>query len=736
MKGHKPVDYQQIGKKETDIKGKFIKSIFHNNEGFVIGVFRRTDGVEFIAKGTIIPFTVKQPMVLTGVWENHSKYGEQLRITNYTASMPEEKDAVLAFLSSGMIPGIGKATAKKLMNYLGSDVIKIIQENPRQLNNVPGIGKKTAAKIINGLRDSKEEQEIMLFLMGNGITANTASKIYRKFGGETVEKIKDNPYSLATVNGVGFPTADTIAQNMGCEKTDERRLKVGIEYFLRKFCYDNGHVFSTKKQLLAICSYNLDVAEKNLETILAKLVISGKLVQDDQIIYLKGFYDTESAIAHTVTQTNSKMYNYEHFYTSIVQVEQESDITLTPQQREAIWTALNAKLSVMTGGPGVGKTLTIRFLLRMLQDYGKKPICAAPTGRAAKRINELTGFPAYTIHRLLGLQVSDDEEKNDDFSTVGRPLPEFMKSNIVIIDEASMIDMGLMKSVLDYLGNRQLVLVGDVDQLPSVGPGKIFKDIIDSGVAETVVLDEVFRQARESKIIQSALAINRGEVPNLHCDGNFVFKGVNRDNEAIAELIDYLKNGVVELGFDPLRDVQILSPMKKGTCGINNLNSVIQEVLNPCYSPDEQIFLPSGVKYRMNDKVMQIVNNYNKGVYNGEWGFITSINFTTKTLMVDYQDKFVEYEFSEIGELTHAFAQTIHKVQGSEFSCVVMLLMDSHRNMLQRNLFYTGVTRASEYIYIIGTETAVQKSVDNNVPIHRNTRLKERIIVNKAQVKK
>ena len=718
-----------VGKKDK-INGKFVRCIYKNNEGFIIGVFEKKETKEeIIVKGTVIPFNLKQPMTIEGIWEKHNKYGEQLKIETYMVAKPEDKEAITAYLSSGIIKGIGKKTAEKIIAYFGDKSLDVITNTPEKLLNVPKIGEKTIKAITEGIKNHQEEQEIMLFLMGHGISALKASRIYKTFQKDTVKKVQNNPYCLTEIQGIGFPMADSIAKSMGWEKEHPRRLEAGILYFLAKNCYESGHAYLTKKQLLNLCEFNLEVHKNKIEETMTNLCIKDKIVDDKNDIYLKNLYDTEVAIAHAVCQEKVNLYHYENFYTTILKIEKESDITLNPQQRNAIWTALNSKMSVITGSPGVGKTLTIKFLLKMLKDYGKKPVCAAPTGRAAKRITELTGFPAFTIHRLLGLRISEkDDDEEDSVIIDAYPTEEYKRSNVLIIDEASMIDMPLMKSVLDNLGERQLLLVGDVDQLPSVGPGKIFKDIIDSGVADVVILNEVFRQARESGIIQNALRINKGQMPILTGANNFEFRDIKKNKEVVDFIINFMKTDAEVMGYDVLKDVQVLTPMKKGECGVFELNQLIQEKINPCHNPDEQLFLKSGIVYRKGDKVMQIVNNYEKGVYNGEWGFILDINFISKTLSVDFQDKIVDYDFGEIGDLTHAFVCTIHKSQGSEYKCVIMPIVKSHHIMLQRNLLYTGVTRASDMIYIIGQPEAIERCVQNNSPIFRNTKLKERII--------
>lgn len=718
--------------------GKFIRCIYKNNEGFVIAVFFDEDkGEELIAKGTVIPFVLQQPMEIKGVLENHSRYGEQLRIDSYQTIQPKDKDAIFAYLSSGMIKGVGKKTAEAIVAHFGEASLDIIMNSPDKLLDIPKIGKKTVKTISEGLKDHQDEQEIMLFLMGHGISSLKASRIYKTFGRDTVGKIQQNPYCLADIQGISFPMADAIAKSLGWEEDNPKRLEAGFLYFLTKNCYESGHAYLPKKQIIQVCTFSLEVEEELIEKTLVDLVIKDRIVNDNNSIYLRHLYDTEMAIASAVCQENSNLYHYENFYTTILHIEKESNIELTAQQRNAIWTALNAKISVITGSPGVGKTLTIKFLLRMLKDYGKKPVCAAPTGRAAKRITELTGFPAYTIHRLLGLRISDkDDEEENSIIIDAFPTEEYKRSDVLIIDEASMIDMPLMKSVLDNLGDRQLLLVGDVDQLPSVGPGKIFKDIIDSQVADIVVLNEVFRQAHESGIVQNALKINKGEMPSLEGANNFEFQGLKNDSEAVDFIVNFLQNDAYVMGYDALKDVQILTPMKRGKCGVHELNSLIQEKINPVWNPNEQLLLKNGVKYRKGDKVMQTVNNYEKEVFNGEWGFILDIDFPNKTLTIDFQDKIIDYDFSEIGEITHAYAITIHKSQGSEFKCVILPMTKSHYVMLQRNLLYTGVTRASDMLYLIGQKQAIKMAVENNKPIQRNTKLKERIIAAKKSCKK
>ena len=557
----------------------------------------------------------------------------------------------------------------------------------------------------------------MLFLQGYGVSTAYAAKIYRQYGKESIETVKGNPYKLADdIWGIGFKTADGIASKMGYEKNDLRRCKSGLSYTLNQLS-DDGHVYAIEEQLVESAIKLLEADEEPIRQAMSEMLSSEELKQEKDAIYLPPFYFSEVGTARKILGLLNQGEVKKNVSLDINAIQQSSGIVYDDVQIAAIQQAVDAKVMVLTGGPGTGKTTTTQGIIAAFKTMGMRILLAAPTGRAAKRMSEATGMEAKTIHRLLEYNPADGYKRNDE-----NPL----EGDALIVDECSMVDIMLMYNLMKAIPTHmRLVLVGDIDQLPSVGAGNVLRDIIDSERVPVIRLTRIFRQAQTSRIVMNAHAINKGIFPNISNgkDTDFFFIRLDDPEKVAKEIVNLVQNRLPKAYHQPFSNIQVLTPMQRGVVGAANLNNLLQNALNN----STQSLSRSGYVFKKGDRVMQIRNNYDKDVFNGDIGFVTSINQEDRTLLVDFDNHIVEYEVSELDELTLAYATTIHKSQGSEYPIVVMPVMMNHYVMLQRNLIYTGITRSKKVCVLIGQTKALAYSIHHQTVTDRNSLMKERI---------
>ena len=669
--------------------------------------------------GTMPDTHVGSVLSLEGFWKVDAKYGRQFSVEKFEETLPATVYGIEKYLGSGLIKGIGPKFARRIVEKFGEDTLDVIEENPNALIEVEGIGKVRVERIKTSWQEQKEIKNIMLFLQGHEVSTSHATKIFKAYGSESIQIVKENPYRLADdIWGIGFKTADSIAAKMGIEKDRFIRLRSGILYTLNKLS-ESGHCYAVREQLMEKAVQLLEVDAPELEITLDEMIRTGDVIKEEEAIYLPPFYFSETGCAKSMLHLLERERKVRVNPDEIVQkVIRQSAISYDEIQLEAIRTAISSKIMVLTGGPGTGKTTTTMGIISAYQMAGCRILLAAPTGRAAKRMSEATGMEAKTIHRLLEFKPPEGYQKNED-----KPLD----GDVLILDECSMVDVILMYNLLKAIPEHMsLILVGDTDQLPSVGAGNVLKDVIDSGRIPVVRLTRIFRQAQGSRIIMNAHRINKGEAIDMRGgkESDFFFAGKETNEEVVDTLVKYCTQNLPRYyHVDAFRDIQVLTPMQRGTCGAANLNQVLQEAMNPT-----RIFLHrGGTQYRLHDKVMQIRNDYDKEVFNGDIGTVTRVDMEERELTVDFDGRAVVYDVTELDELALAYAVTIHKAQGSEYPIVVMPFTMSHFVMLQRNLLYTGVTRAKKILVLIGEKKAVYYAIKNEKTTERNTKLAERL---------
>lgn len=672
---------------------------------------------------------IGQLLEIEGEWVKHPKFGQQFKATTYKTVAPTEISSIEKFLASGAINGIGPAMAKKIVAEFGEKTLEIIAKSPNELLKVPGIGKKTAEKISTSYLEQSELTEIMVWLENHGISNTYAGKIFAKYGSFAIDIMEKDIYRLfQDIEGIGFLTADKLAFNLGIQREDKRRIISGIDYALMQLC-NNGHCCIPEMALVDKTAKILQVNNQIIFTILKERIDNGSLntevVGGETLIYPPYLYYAEKKVATRLLQLQqaTEPLSEDNLSLFIKVWEKDNQIQLAQKQKEAIKACLHHGVLVLTGGPGTGKTTVIKGILSILKAQGLKIRLAAPTGRAAKRLSETTGQKALTIHRLLEANnLAQDDNLQLGFS---KDIDDQLDADVIILDEVSMVDIVLMHHFLNAVPDGcRIILVGDTDQLPAVGPGSVLKDIIRSQKIPAIRLDEIFRQAQTSMIIQNAHIINAGRLPDLRKQySDFVFYELNDDTSITQKILDLCTKDLPHEGFNVLKDVQILSPMHRFLCGVENLNLMLQEQLNPKKNQDELKY--SSQTFRVGDKVMHIRNNYQKNVFNGDIGFIQDIN--NEKLTVDYFDHIVTYEKNELNELTLAYASSVHKSQGSEYKVVIIPLSTSHYIMLQRNLLYTAITRAKQKVIIIGSKKALMTAVQSNRTQKRYTLLAERL---------
>ncbi len=699
---------------------------FHNSEsGFcVLRVKARGQRDPITVIGHAAMISAGEFVQASGGWINDRTHGVQFRAAFLKATAPTTIEGIEKYLGSGMIRGIGPVYAKKLVRAFGDAVFEVIAQEPGRLREVTGIGPKRAERIIAGWAEQRIIREIMLFLHSNGVGTSRAVRIYKTYGADAVQLISENPYRLARdIRGIGFRTADQIAAKLGIEKTALIRVRAGVSFALAE-AMDDGHCGLPHEDLLALTRELLEVPAELVETALGLELRDGTVIGDDvesrPCIFLAALYRAEREIAAKLKALKAGKPPWPSIDAgkAIPWVEKRTKLALAESQTEAVDTALASKVLVITGGPGVGKTTLVNSILKILLAKTVTIALCAPTGRAAKRLSESTGIEAKTIHRLLETDPRTGQFRRDE----NNPLD----CDLLVVDETSMVDVPLMRALLRALPDRAaLLLVGDVDQLPSVGPGQVLADIIASGAVPVMRLTEVFRQAAESRIIVNAHRINQGLMPDLARaeSGDFYFVNAADPEEGVRKVLAVVRERIPKrFGLDSIRDVQVLCPMNRGGLGARSLNIELQKALNP---PGENRIDRFGWTFCPGDKVMQVENDYDKDVYNGDLGVVSRIATEEGELVADFDGRKITYGFGELDELVLAYATTIHKSQGSEYPAVVIPLTTQHYPMLQRNLVYTGVTRGKRLVVLVGQRKALAIAVKGARTRRRWSKLRE-----------
>ena len=775
------------------LQGILERIVYESHDtGYTVGRLSARDYAELVTVvGNLASINPGESLLLQGEWVDNPKYGRQFQIEKYETILPANVVGLRKYLGSGLIKGIGPKMAALIVRKFGMDTIDIIEHEPDKLARVPGIGRKRVEIIKEAWEAQREIKNVMIFLQSHDVSTTHAAKIYKTYGNDAIPIVTENPYQLADdIYGIGFVTADTIAQKLGMDKDAPQRVEAGIKYVLSQKA-DDGHVFQHCSELVQACQTMLEQELEAIEQGIHALVEKEEIINpsftalsntDEQdtigepqenyeiseadqtplstdnqqpitnnhsAIYLAPFYYAELGVANQflrilasgvdpATTTSSA-----DILASLTQLENEMRIRFAPQQREAIHTAMTTRAMILTGGPGTGKTTTVVGMIRLFEAQGKHITLTAPTGRAAKRLSETTGGEAKTIHRLL--------EFSPQINSFKRNRQNPLDTDVVIVDETSMVDLVLMNRLMQAIRpSTTVILIGDTDQLPSVGAGNVLKALIDSQKIPVIELTEIFRQAQESMIVTNAHRINKGDYPELtgDADRNFFFIEAE-DPELITDMICSLIADRLpqHYNYHPIDDIQLLCPMRRGVLGTENLNKRLQEVLNAGYTapathPLEKARFgarpskhtspfgdPSATigGFRIGDKVMQIRNNYDYDVFNGDIGRVVAIERLDKKVHIQYPDKQVAYDTADLGELVLAYATTIHKAQGSEYPAVVIPLHTQHYLMLQRNLLYTGITRAKERVVIVGTKKALGICIRNNQVMQRNSYLAERL---------
>ena len=690
-----------------------------------------------------------ESIAATGAWKQHSTYGEQFEVTSFEKTLPKSKEAIERYLGSGAIKGIGAALAKRIVDKFGEDTLAVMEQEPERLAEIKGISQAGACEIAEQFHQQRQLRETMIFLQRYGITAALAMKIYKQYKESAIHVMQTNPYSLADhIQGIGFRKADQIAQQIGIPLESPHRIRSAVKYILRESSGE-GHVFLPLDLLENRVYQLIGVTGIQVENALTELIMEGDVVEKEETgqmrVYLTSFYTAEQGIARRLLSLAEVRQDIapEEKADRLKQVENAAKITLAPNQQEAVMEALSEGVLVITGGPGTGKTTIINTLLDILEGMDEEVLLAAPTGRAAKRMTEATGREASTIHRLLEIQYMQEEDAKQTFQ---RNETHPLEADVVILDEVSMVDVLLMNHLLKaIMPGTRLILVGDMDQLPSVGPGNVLKDIIASGCIKVVRLTQIYRQAGLSAIVTNAHRINQGEYPIFNQkDTDFFFMRRRRKEDVARTIVDVILHRMPKFAHcSPIDDIQVLSPMKRGYLGVESLNQILQEALNPPASSKKELEFRQ-IKLREGDKVMQIRNNYNtpwkvlnrfgypldegEGIFNGDIGRIKTIDPQERCLTVIFDDKKeVEYDYTALEELELAYAVTIHKAQGTESPIIVLPLHSGPAMLFSRNLLYTAVTRARQYVVVIGEEDMVRRMVDNNRPTIRYTALEDRL---------
>ncbi|NLT49415.1 MAG: ATP-dependent RecD-like DNA helicase [Ignavibacteria bacterium] len=713
------------------IKVKVEKIIYHNPaNNYTVAVCLLEEELPVTVTGSFVNIREKDKYILTGEWTEHPKYGDQFNVQAYEPDLPKSKTDIAAFLGSGLLKGIGPSLAKRITEHFGENTLDILDNDINRLREIQGIGGKKFDEISALWNSQKVLRGLVIFLQKHEINAGYASKLFKYYGSTAQEIIENNPYRLIDdVWGIGFKKADSIAMHLGFSNDSPLRIEAGLQHLLKTFS-DEGHNCYPYRQFISKAAESFQLGHDIIGSCVENLIDKGILIlekelcrnNEDSFIYLDKFYNAENGITkHLKSISSLKNSNFFIQMHEIKKTIEDLNIEFDEIQETAVKKALSEKIMILTGGPGTGKTTILKAILNLMKNAGKKVLLAAPTGRAAKRMQEATNYPAVTIHRLLEFSPQEFIFARDE----DNPL----ECDYLIVDEFSMVDVMLFHSLIKAVPLQcGMLLVGDADQLPSVGAGNVFRDIINSGSLPVIKLEKIYRQAEKSLIIQNAHKINQGIIPTFTNDmssgDDMYFFTINSSELILETLLRLCKEEIPSrFGFDVSRDVQIIAPMYKSASGVNNLNTVLQNALNPM----GKVILNRNFEIRVGDKVMQTRNNYEKDVYNGDVGKVTAFNKREQYLIVMFDDKAVKYEYTETDELVLAYAVTVHKAQGSEYPVIIMPLVTEHYPLLQRNLVYTAVTRGKKLVILMGTKQALAIAVNTNKSVKRFTLLSERI---------
>jgi len=706
------------------IKGTVKRLVYHNEEnGFVIARvnLQEPEQKEATVVGKVAAISIGETYQFKGKWNLDSRYGLQFNFDDYKIILPTTLEGVRRYLGSGLIKGVGPSTANRIVDHFGEKTLEIIEEYPEKLNEVEGIAQKRIELIKKSWQEQKEIKRVMLFLQSYRITTGYAVKIFKQYGTKAIERLKENPYCLVDdIFGIGFKIADKIAQNLGIAKDSPSRIRAGIKYCLNENA-GQGHCFVNKDTVAQMTAELMGITEEQVERECAVLNHSKEIIIQNEQIWLPIYFHAEKEVSQKIADLirfPQQLIQID-IDQKIEQLEKKYHIIFAREQKLAIKEVLLHRVLILTGGPGTGKTTTTIGLIELFEDLGLKIVLAAPTGRAAKKLSEATRRTAKTIHRLLAYNPRQRAfTKNEQ-----NPL----RTDVIILDEVSMIDILLMQHLLKAVTEDTfLILIGDIDQLPSVGPGNLLKDMIDSGVIPVIRLTHIFRQKEKSLIVVNAHRVNQGKYPVLNGkeERDFFFLKEEDPEQAAAKIIQLCTTRLPrKYHIDPVRDIQVLTPMYKSAVGADQLNQLMRNALNPAGKSVKY----GHQQYKINDKVMQIRNNYDKEIFNGDIGNIREIDYEEQVVKVIFYHRMVEYDFSELNELVLAYAITVHKSQGSEYPVVIIPMLTQHFLLLQRNLLYTAITRAKKMVIIVGTNKALWIAIKNNKTVKRNTFLKERL---------
>jgi exodeoxyribonuclease V alpha subunit len=706
---------------EEEIYG-FVENVVFESDNFTVAKLKEPRKSELTC--IVGPLPLIQPgetLRCKGLWKHHPQHGQQFEVRSFESKAPADVVGIQKYLESGMIRGIGPVYAERIVKKFGIDTLKVIDESPAMLREIDGIGDKRVELIESCWQQQKAVRDVMIFLRSHGVSPSYAQKIYKAYGDQSIEKVRSDPYRLAKdIHGIGFKSADQIAKDMGIPVEADVRIDAGIEHMLWELS-NQGHTCFPETELLSVSAEILGVNPDLVEKRIGALAQEERIFREDSFVWVKPLYFSELGIARELRRINDSLSPLRAIQVDKAMgwVEEKLQLKLAPAQKEAVSACVKEKIHIITGGPGTGKSTITRAILAITEKLTGNIILAAPTGRAAKRMSEITKKKASTIHSLLEMDFKlGGFKKNKD-----NPL----EGDLIIVDEASMIDTLLMYHLLKAIpSHARVIFIGDIDQLPSVGPGNVLKDLIFSEKISLTKLTQIFRQGASSRIVLNAHRINQGEFPDISYQPRSDFDFIEKETpeEILTTIVELVSSKLSKSHrFHRFEDIQVLAPMKRGIIGIENLNIVLQNKLNPSPTPLSRM----GRIFHVGDKVMQIRNNYQKIIFNGDVGRITAIDLIEQTLTVAFDEKLINYEFSEMDELMLAYAVSIHKYQGSECPCIIIPVHTTHFKMLHRNLLYTGLTRGKKMVILIGTKKALMLAIKNDEVLKRHTGLKRRI---------